>query len=127
MHKAKQRFEDLDTRIVLAGMGTPGQAEVFRRRHDLTFTIICDPRKHLYKTYGLLRAGITDIVSPKVVISGLKALSKGHMPGVPVGDVRQLSGVFLVGKDSVLRYAYYSWDIVDYPSTADIIQNGYPI
>ncbi|MBV6341654.1 redoxin domain-containing protein [Candidatus Magnetobacterium casensis] len=125
MHGERRLFDALDTRIVLVGMGTPRQAESFRKAHGLTFTIICDPHKHLYKTYGLLKAGITDIVSPKTFISGLRALGKGHLPGVPVGDVMQLSGVFLIGKDSVIRYAHYSMDIADYPAVADIIQKGY--
>ncbi|MBF0539789.1 MAG: redoxin domain-containing protein [Nitrospirae bacterium] len=125
MHRDKGRFDALDTKIILVGMGTPGQAESFRKKHGLTFTIICDPHKTLYKTYGLLTAGITDIASPRVAISGLRALAKGHLPGIPVGDVFQLSGVFLIDKDSIVRYAHYSRDISDYPSATDIIQKGY--
>ncbi|MBF0344010.1 MAG: redoxin domain-containing protein [Nitrospirae bacterium] len=124
MHREKGQFDSLGTKVILVGMGTPKQAESFRSSYNLPFKIICDPHKSLYKAYGLLKAGITDIVSPKVFISGLRALGKGHIPGVPVGDVSQLSGVFIIDKDSVVRYAHYSRDIADYPSAVELLQEA---
>ncbi|MCG6553795.1 MAG: redoxin domain-containing protein [Candidatus Magnetominusculus sp. LBB02] len=122
MHRDKARFDALGIRIILVGMGSPKQAEAFRKNHDLSFTIICDPRKILYKAYGLIEAGITGIVSPMTIIRGIGALGRGHLPGLPSGDIFQLSGIFIIDSNMVVRYAHYASNISDTPSTEEIIR-----
>lgn len=105
-------------------MGTPKQAERFRKNHAPSFTIICDPHKILYKAYGLHAAGITGIISPKTIIRGLAALGRGNLPGLPSGDVFQLSGIFIIDKNMVIQYVHYAKNISDNPSIDEIIREA---
>ncbi|MEO5357462.1 MAG: redoxin domain-containing protein [Nitrospirae bacterium YQR-1] len=125
MHRERRHFDALGINIILVGMGTLKQAELFRKVHGITFTIICDPHKNLYRAYQLHSAGVTGIVSPRVLISGLRALGKGHLPGVPAGDVLQLSGVFIIDVNAVIRYAHYSKNIADHPSAGELLRDIY--
>ncbi|MBF0517921.1 MAG: redoxin domain-containing protein [Nitrospirae bacterium] len=127
MHAEKNRMEEFGITVILVGMGSPKQAEAFRTDHKLTFVIICDPRKRLYEAYGLHKAGITGIVSPKTIIGGLRALGRGHLPGLPSGDIFQLSGTFLIDKHMGLLYAHYAVNIADHPSVDEIIGQLPPI
>ncbi|MEO5360640.1 MAG: redoxin domain-containing protein [Nitrospirota bacterium] len=124
LHTEKDSFTALGTSVILVGMGTPKQAEAFSINHTLSFTVICDPRKILYKAYGLLEAGITGIVSPKTIIRGIRALGRGHLPGLPSGDIFQLSGIFIIDKTMVIRYVHYARDISDNPSVEQIIREA---
>ncbi|MBF0473618.1 MAG: redoxin domain-containing protein [Nitrospirae bacterium] len=124
LHRKKEQFEGLGIKIILVGMGTPKQAEVFRKNHSLSFIIICDPRKILYKAYGLIEGGIAGIVSPKTIIRGLAAVGRGHMPGLPSGDIFQLSGIFIIDRNMVIRYVHYSKDMSDNPPIDEIIRQA---
>ncbi|MBF0555530.1 MAG: redoxin domain-containing protein [Nitrospirae bacterium] len=124
LHREKDRLEGLGIKIILVGMGTPKQAEAFRKNYSPSFVIICDPRKVLYKAYGLIEAGITGIVSPKTIMRGLGALGRGYLPGIPSGDIFQLSGVFIIDRDMVVRYCHYARDISDNPSIDEIVRQA---
>jgi peroxiredoxin len=53
LHRSKKQFEDNGFQVILTGMGTLDRTEVFKNQFSLSFPIICDPEKKLYKTYGL--------------------------------------------------------------------------
>ncbi|MBF0520139.1 MAG: redoxin domain-containing protein [Nitrospirae bacterium] len=121
MHREREHFDALGTQIILVGMGGVKQSELFRKNHGLTFKVICDPHKHLYKAYELFSTGLSGIASPKVLVRGMRALVRGHPPGVPVGDVFQLSGVFIIDRTATIKYACYSKDISEYPPVDELL------
>jgi peroxiredoxin len=121
LHRSKSQFEDMGVQVVLVGLGTPDQAEAFRKQFSLSFPIICDPEKKLYRIYGLGRSSVSRMVSPAVLFKGLKALSRGYTPSVPQSDVMQLAGVFLIDTAGNIRYAHYSKDPSDHPSIETLL------
>jgi len=121
LHRAKARFEEIGFQVVLVGLGTTDRAEAFKKQFSLSFPIICDPEKKLYQTYGLGRSSITSMVSPAFLLKGLKTLSRGHTPGVPRDDIKQLPGVFLIDTSGNIRYAHYSKDPSDNPSIETLL------
>lgn len=121
LHRSKAQFDDNGFQIVLVGMGTPDQAEAFKKQFSLSFPIICDPEKKLHQTYGLGRGSVASMVSPSLLLKGLKTLSRGYPPGVPQGDVMQMPGVFLIDTSANIRYAHYSKDPSDNPSIGTLL------
>jgi peroxiredoxin len=121
LHRSKAQFEKIDFQVVLVGLGTPDRAEAFKKQFSLSFPIICDSEKKLYQTYGLGRSSITSMVSPSFLLKGLKTLSRGHTPGVPRDDIKQLPGVFLIDTSGNIRYAHYSKDPSDNPSIETLL------
>lgn len=121
LHRSKTQFEDNGFQVILVGLGTPDQAEEFKKQFSLSFPIICDPEKKLYQTYGLGRGSVVRMASPSLLLKGLKTLSRGHTPGVPQGDVMQMPGVFLIDTSGNIRYAHYSKDPSDNPSIETLL------
>ena len=121
LHNAKENFIEAGLDLVLVGLGTPEQAEDFRKKFSLSFPIICDPRKELYRMYDLKAGSVADVASPSVLLKGLRAMSLGYRPGVPQGDVMQLPGVFLIDTEGNIRYSYFSKDSSDHPPVATLI------
>jgi peroxiredoxin len=107
--------------VVLVGLGRPEHAEQFRDEFFLSFPIICDPQKDLYRMYDLKGGTVADVASPSVLLKGLRAMSLGYMPGIPRGDVMQLPGVFLIDTDGNIRYSYFSKDASDHPPVKNLI------
>jgi peroxiredoxin len=121
LQHSKAQFEDNGFRVVLVGLGTPDRAEAFKKQFNISFPIICDPEKKLYQTYGLGRSSVARMASPAFLLRGLKALSRGHLPGVPRDDVMQMPGVFLIDTYGKIRYSHYSKDPSDNPSIGTLL------
>lgn len=115
LHNARNNFEERGVKIVLVGLGTPEQAEKFRTEFSLSFPVICDPRKEVYRQFGLGRGGVASVASPAVLLRGMRTLSHGFGPGIPQGDVMQMPGVFLIDTEGNIRYSYFSKDVSDHP------------
>jgi peroxiredoxin len=121
LHRSKERFEDSGFQIVLVGLGKPEQAEKFRKEFSLTFPVICDPEKDLYRTFGLGRGTLSSMTSPRVLLKGLGSITRGHTPGIPQGNVLQLPGVFLIDTRGNIRYAHYAKNPADYPPVDSLL------
>lgn len=62
-----------------------------------------DPQQALYAAFGLARGGLGNILGPKVWWRGFETtVLRGHLPGKPSGDIRQLPGAFLVHDGQIL-------------------------
>ena len=119
--RGKDKFDGAALQILLVNMGTPAEAEDFRRQFSVPFPIICDPGKFLYKTYGLKGGSMLQIFSPRLFLKGLRSISQGHLPGLRQGDPFQLSGVILIDRQGDIVFRYYSRDPSDYATVEMIL------
>jgi peroxiredoxin len=115
LHNARKDFDEAGLQVVLVGLGTAEQAGKFRAEFSLLFPIICDPQKELYRRYNLGRGGVSSLASPAVLLKGMRAMTRGYVPGIPRGDVMQMPGVFLISSDGDILYSYYAKDASDHP------------
>ncbi|MBI9087180.1 MAG: redoxin domain-containing protein [Desulfobacterales bacterium] len=114
-------FHQTGASIVLVGLGTTDQSERFKAEFNLKFPIICDPKGELFETYGLKRTGVLGLVSPLLILKGLGAMADGYTMGVPQGDVRRLSGVFIIDTQGRIRFAHRGKNPADHPETDDLL------
>jgi peroxiredoxin len=121
LHNERESFSEAGFNLVLVGLGTKEKAEQFREKFSLSFPIICDPERELYRQYGLKDGSVTDVASPSVLLKGLRAMSLGYRPGIPGGNVMQLPGVFLIDTKGNIRYSYFSRDASDHPPVEDLL------
>lgn len=121
MHGAREKFSDAGFNVVFVGLGTPEQAEQFREEFSLSFPIICDPQKELYRMYDLGRSTVANMASASLLLKGLRAMSQGYRPAIPRGDVLQLPGVFLIDTEGNIRYSYFSKDASDHPAVDTLL------
>lgn len=61
------------------------------------------------------------MLGTNVLMRGLRAAFKGHMIGIPIGDVFQMPGVFLIDRKGVLHFTHYAEDVSDNPSNELIL------
>ena len=106
---------------MLVGMGPPMESREFLKRFALPFPLVCDPDQKLYKAYGLKKMGTLGFLSPSLALKGLSAAAGGNLVGMPVGDVKQLAGVFVVDTSGQVRFRHLSTDPADFASADDIL------
>ncbi len=101
----RQSIEAMGTRIVLVHMGSEPQAAVFFKRYRLEdLPRVSDPRRTVYRAFGLGRADFLKLLGPRIWRRGAQAmLLGGHTQGRLGGDVLQLPGTFLLFHGQVLR------------------------
>lgn len=102
-------------------MGTQEESAAFQMKFDIPFPLISDPKGQLYKAFGLKHLSALGLLSPAVTVKGLLAVSKGHGIGIPIGDVRQLPGVFIINIEGRIVYSHFSRDPSDHPAPDTIL------
>lgn len=69
--------------------------------------VVADPERGLYASMGLKRGTFGEIAGLRVWTCAIRAMSKGHFIGKPVGDPYLMPGAFLVQGDQMLwNYPY---------------------
>jgi peroxiredoxin len=122
LRQKKQHFDQAGAQVVLVGMGTPEESAAFEMKFDIPFPLISDPKRQLYQAFGLKHVSTLGLLSPSVAFKGILAITQGHTVGVPVGDVRQLPGVFIINTDGRIVYSYFANDPSDHPAPDTILE-----
>lgn len=88
--------------IVFVYQGSVDAGLAFFERFAADARAIADSAKTFYKAFGLDRGSLRQVLGPAVWSRGFEAWREGHRLGKPVGDPRQMPGVFLVEADRIL-------------------------
>ena len=103
---AKRReIEANGTRLVLVHMGTEEQGTRLFARYGMEFTTrIDDPRRTLYRAFGLPRGTVGMFLSPRLWVRTFQtAVLGGNWMGRLTGDVLQMPGAFLLYYGQLVR------------------------
>jgi peroxiredoxin len=118
--RARPELEADGTTIVLVHQSPDDEAASFFAGYGLDdVPRIADPDLALYRAFGLRRGGAGELLSPTVVARAAAALVRGHGPGRPRGDTRQLPGVFLL-RDGEIVASFRHETAADRPDYAGI-------
>jgi len=113
----RQAIEAQGTAIALVHMQTDEEArKLFGAYHLGDVSRISDPRRALYRHFGLEEGGLAQVGGPAVWLPGLKSIFSGNFPGIPKANVWQLPGVFLLEGNRILagHRQRHSADHVDF-------------
>ncbi|MGD8971186.1 MAG: peroxiredoxin-like family protein [Desulfobacterales bacterium] len=121
LRRDKHRFAEAGAQVVLVGMGTPAESNSFAAKYEVPYPIVSDPGKLVYRSFDLKRMAPWDFLAPEVVLKGVSAMARGHLMGLPQGDVRQLPGVFVINTAGEIVFSHYAADAADHPAVADIL------
>jgi peroxiredoxin len=121
LRRAKHRFDQAGARVVLVAMGTPAESNAFAREHAVPFEMVCDPERKVYQAFDLEQITPLGFFSPSVALKGVMAMAKGHGIGLPVGDVRQLPGVFIIDPSGTIVFSHFAADPADHPAPEEIL------
>ena len=98
LHRARDRFAQAGTDLVLIGQASPRQAAAFARKLDLDGArILADGERATYRAAGLRRANVGQLLGPRSALSGVKhGLRSGVVQGRTIGDAAQLAGAAVI-------------------------------
>ncbi len=113
-------IRDRGAELVIVGNGATFFAAAFREDYDLDCPLLVDPELRAYRAAGL-RRGRVEVLSPRLPLNALRALSAGYRQGETHGDTWQLGGVFVIRPDGGLLYRYVSRVAGDHPPVAEIL------
>ena len=93
----------------------------FCRQRKVSLDCYGDPDRAAYKSVGLERGSAVEYIGPQLLKSFVRAGRKGSLPGIPVGDVTQRPGTFVVGRDGRVALAHYNRDSSDNPPMEQVL------
>ncbi len=121
----RSAIEAQGTKLVLVHMGVDAESEPFFSRYGLEdLPRISDPRRSLYRAFGLTRGTLNALFGPKVWLRGFQVgILDGHGIGGLVGDGFQMPGVFLIYHGEVIR-SYRHQSVTDRPDYLHFAADG---
>lgn len=102
-------------------MGEPKHAERYCGKLAPSITCLTNETTMPYETYGLQQGKLGELISPAVMVASVRALRRGSSQGEAIGDVKMLPGTFIIDKNGIIQYVYYSKHAGDHPKIADLI------
>ena len=117
LEQRREEIEARGARIVLVHMiDDDAEAEMFFARYRLhDVPRINDSQQSVYRLFGLKRGSISEVMGVGVWWQGFKSIfMRGHVPGIPKGDIFQLPGAFLVEDGQIVR-EFKSRNSVEHP------------
>lgn len=73
-----------------------------------------------YKPLGIERGGVREMFGPEVWACGVRAASKGHLIGAPIGDPWLMPGLFLVDSGGRIMWRHTYRHAGDHPVWATL-------
>jgi peroxiredoxin len=94
----------------------------FCRRRKVELECLGDPDREGYDAVGLERGSLKEVAGLGLAKRTVEAIASGHLIKRPRGgDVSQLPGTFVVGKDGRVAYAHYNRDSSDNPPNEPVV------
>jgi peroxiredoxin len=115
LRREQSRLDAAGLQVVLVGMGTSDNARAFRTGVRLPFPVLSNPDQTAYRRYGLLK---TDRQHRLGIRGAWKLLVAIAHHGGAISwnqDMAQLGGVFVIGRDGIVRFAHRALVMSDNP------------
>lgn len=107
--------------VAAIGLGEPRHARQIGGRHAPDLTVLAAPVADPYLAFGIGRASMGKVLSPRTFAAGARAALRGKMQGAPTGDQQMVGGAFVIDRDGVVRYAHYDAFPGDKPKLSRIL------
>ncbi len=89
---------------------------------SLTWPLVIDETRELYRGYGMLLASFWDVWGPKTWWAYLKEIIKGERPQKTAADIMQRGGDVLIDPDGIVQLHHVGEGPADRPSVEMILQ-----
>ena len=107
LHRAREQFEDAGVDLVMIGQATPRHASHFRRKLEIDVPVLADEERETYALAGHVRGGVSQLLGPRSVLSGIKhGARSGVVQGRVVGDVAQLGGAAVIAPGGEVLWSH---------------------
>ncbi len=105
-------------------MGEPKHAERYCGKLAPSVDCLTDETTAPYLTYGLSRGGAKELMSFDVAKAAVRAMARGNVQGKTIGDAQMMPGTFVIDRQGIIRYSYYSAHAGDHPPISALLAGG---
>lgn len=113
MRDRAAEIRETGAEIAVVGNGSRYFAMIFREDLGVDFPIFIDPDLRAYRAAGL-RRGFMELLSPRLITNGVRALAKGSRQKGVQGDAFQLGGSFVIRRGGGVAFAHRSREAGDH-------------
>lgn len=127
MREAEADLEALNVDVAVVTFDVGLLAEGYAMETGLSWPLLLDRERTLYRAYGMLSARSWVLYAPSPVWAYLKLLAKGRRLRRAGGDIRQRGGDVLVDPAGIVRLHHVGRGPAHRPSVAsilDIVRDG---
>ena len=122
MRDNEDELDRLNIRVVVVTFENDFLARSYVEDTALTWPILIDGTREVYKGYGMLSASFWDIWGIKTWQVYFKELLKGNKPKKSAGDIYQRGGDVLIDPNGVVRLHHIGEGPADRPSVEQILK-----
>jgi peroxiredoxin len=126
LEKHQAELKAAGFQLLALGLGEPKHADRYCGRLAPHLTCFADTVNDGYYAWGL-RQGTREQLAEhgvEVMKASFKALLNGRIQGAATGDAHMLPGTFIVDRDGIIRYAYYSQYAGDDPAIDVLLEQA---
>jgi hypothetical protein len=121
LREREHEIRERGARLAIVGNGAAHFARAFREEFRLECPVLIDPELVAYRAAGL-RRGYVELLSPRVPLNALRALSSGARQTGVQGDAFQLGGVFAIRAGGGVAYRHVSRAAGDHAPIDDVLR-----
>ena len=125
LHEARSSIQALGADVLAVGTAAGWQAAALMDgsggRVAMGFPCVVDPDHNVYRTFGFGRVRWWQWLTPALWRNYLRAFGRGSRQGKVTGDVGQLPGVVIVGRDRRVQYVFHARTVGDYPPISRLL------
>ncbi len=120
MRDHEEEFSKQNVKIVVITFEDNLLSRSYVEETSLTWPLIIDETRELYRSYGMLSASFWNIWSPRTCLAYLKEIIKGQKLKKSEADIMQLGGDVLIDPNGIVQMHYVGKGPVD-RSSVEII------
>lgn len=122
LHRALPQIHALGAELCAIGNGKPHWVTGFREITGFTGLILCDPTMEAYRAAQMERGRWRDILNPRTLAYGMRAVARGMFQGRTQGDPKQNGGVLVVAPPGHVLFRQISEVAGHHAKIEDILQ-----
>ena len=70
---------------------------------------------------GLRSVSTLELFAPSLVVKAVEAMAQGYAIGMPIGNIRQLPGAFIIDTQGCIVFSHIAKDAADHPDIDAIL------
>jgi len=122
LQEKEQFLDDLGVKTAVVTFEAGFMARAYVEDTGLKWPLLVDEDRALYHGYGMLSAGIRELIGPATLWLYLKEALRGRLPKKSTGDVSQRGGDVLIDPGGTVRLHYIGRTPADRPEVESILK-----
>jgi len=118
----EEEFSNLKVKIVVVTFEANFLSRNYVEETSLTWPLIIDENREIYRSYGMLSASFWNIWGPKTWLAYLKEIIKGQKLKKSEADIMQRGGDVLIDPNGIVRMHHLGEGPADRPSVEMILR-----